>query len=189
VGGDTCVCIPNPKGQYFRTLGQADRWNRLWLLPEEALYLLERGSLDIRWPVPPSNEEENGDVEEGVPMSVQAAYASLIGRGGLSMERFSVYSGLKRAGYVVVRAPSWDDSVAEEPATVDIGSSTHVAHSQSRRQGLAGLLVRLLNSIYSSQPPCYTALGPVIGLGIHRSYSMSPFFFFWSLLVSSYPLI
>src|SRR5215471_9763246 len=85
VGGDTCVCIPSPKGPHFRTLGQADRWNRLWLLPEEALYLLERGSLEIMWPAPspaPVSEdrsEEDKRVEEGVPMSLQAAYACFIG--------------------------------------------------------------------------------------------------------------
>jgi hypothetical protein len=30
--------------------GQADKNNWVWFLPEEVLYPLERGSLDIRWP-------------------------------------------------------------------------------------------------------------------------------------------
>ncbi len=38
------------KGQHFRTMGRADRWGRIWLLPEETVYLVERGSLDVRWP-------------------------------------------------------------------------------------------------------------------------------------------
>ncbi|KAJ5125647.1 hypothetical protein N7476_010017 [Penicillium atrosanguineum] len=37
VSSDYCVCVPIPKGQYFKTIGQADRWNRVWLLPEEAI--------------------------------------------------------------------------------------------------------------------------------------------------------
>jgi tRNA-splicing endonuclease subunit Sen54 len=31
--------------------------NRIWLLPEEAIYLLERGTIDIRWPVDEDDEE------------------------------------------------------------------------------------------------------------------------------------
>lgn len=31
-------------------------WNKLWLLPEEALFLVERGSLDLWWPTRPLEE-------------------------------------------------------------------------------------------------------------------------------------
>lgn len=117
---DSCAYVPNPKGQYFKSIGRADRWNRVWLLPEEALYLLERGSLDIRWPV---SEEDRGETEddEGVPMSLQAAYACFMGRAGLTMERFSVYTGLRRLGYTVIRAPGWYD--AYDGSGEDIDSS------------------------------------------------------------------
>ncbi|EFE44618.1 tRNA splicing endonuclease subunit (Sen54), putative [Trichophyton verrucosum HKI 0517] len=109
-----CVCVPNPKGQHFRTIAQADSLNRMWLLPEEALYLLERGSLDIRWPAEETWEKgipetSSFELEGTVPMSLQAAYACFLGRSGLTMERFSVYSGLRRGGYVVVRADTWDE--------------------------------------------------------------------------------
>ncbi|KAK0634635.1 hypothetical protein B0T17DRAFT_622493 [Bombardia bombarda] len=105
-----------------------------WLLPEEALYLLERGSLDLWWPTrgmeevfsaeAPAAKGEGNDLlaesdaapvitdevdeyEMGFPLSVQAAYSLLIGndgeRGKVSLQKFQVYSNLKRAGYNVLR--------------------------------------------------------------------------------------
>lgn len=155
---ESCVCVPNPKGNLFKTIGRADRWNRVWLLPEEALYLLERGSLDIRWPASWTGCEEGGDTEDTtIPMSLQAAYACLIGSGGLTVERFSVYTGLKRLGYSIFRAPGWYDD-AEEPAPAE----------SPQGPGLAGIYGRFLDWLHKSKT---TSLGPVAGLGIHRSYS------------------
>jgi tRNA-splicing endonuclease subunit Sen54 len=67
----------NPKGPLFTKMGQTlplnedplgneRRGHRLWLLPEEALYLLERGTLDIRWP---ANDEEIAAGDMGLHMS------------------------------------------------------------------------------------------------------------------------
>lgn len=111
----------NPRGPHYTKMGHAMsvqddpmgdlemRGQRLWLLPEEVLYLLERGSLDVRWPVVDGEESELG-----LPMSLQGAYAMFIGdershAGALTFERYSVYAGLKRNGYTVLRAPSWGD--------------------------------------------------------------------------------
>lgn len=167
ISPDACVYVPNPKGQHFRTVGQGDRWNRVWLLPEEALYLLERGSLDIRWPSEDSSEDNDEDLS--IPMSLQAAYACLIGRGGLTLERFSVYSGLKRGGYALLRAPSWNESTEE-------ADREPLADRRSGSGGavdLMGFLGRLCRSIYNVTSSASTATGPVVGLGIHRSYSKS----------------
>jgi tRNA-splicing endonuclease subunit Sen54 len=111
----------NPKGPLFTKMGQIlplnedplgneRRGQRLWLLPEEALYLLERGTLDIRWP---ATEEEEAAGEMGLPMSLQGGHAVFIGDeathgGALTYERYSVFSALKRQGYTVLRAPSWN---------------------------------------------------------------------------------
>ena len=108
----------SPKGPLFARMGQVmsakddplgndeTRGQRLWLLPEEVLYLIERGTLDVRWPA------VNGE-EEGLSMSLQGAYAMLLGdeeshEGALTFERYSVYAGLKRMGYTVLRAPTWN---------------------------------------------------------------------------------
>ena len=101
------VIVEHPTGPHFRTIGRADRGSRLHLLPEEALYMLERGSLDLRW----SNIEEL----EGLPLSLQAAYTYLLGSHGLTLERYIVYSGLKRSGYLVFRAPTWYPEDHDKP--------------------------------------------------------------------------
>ncbi|KAK2779797.1 tRNA-splicing endonuclease subunit sen54 [Onygenales sp. PD_12] len=176
IGRDTCVCVPSPRGQHFRTVGQADHWNRMWLLPEEALYLLERGSLDIRWPAPGGDDEDEEDVDQGVPMSLQAAYACFIGRGGLTVERYTVYAGLRRGGYAVVRAGSWGVGEEEEQVDTDADADADTAAQQimttgSRNVGVFGFLARIFNSLHTATgPKGDTVHGPVIGLGIHRSY-------------------
>lgn len=148
---DACVYVTNPKGQFFKAMGKADSWGRVWLFPEEALYLLERGSLDIRWP------------GEEIPMSLQAGYACFLGRGGLSSERYQVFTGLKRLGYSLLRAPGWDDTSEHESA-----GCTEVKWSGF---GM-GVFGKLWEWLYTSNT---TATGPVIGLGIHRSFSKLSF--------------
>jgi tRNA-splicing endonuclease subunit Sen54 len=139
----------------------------VWLLPEEALYLLERGSLDIRWPSTDSSEEDEDDLS--IPMSLQAAYACFIGRGALTLERFSVYSGLRRGGYTLLRAPSWDESTYES----DGETSQNIDANSCKGLNLMGLLSRFCRSIYNATSSESTVTGPIIGLGIYRSYSKS----------------
>lgn len=71
----------------------ADRVHkRLELLPEEALYLVERGAM-FCWkhtmvslpPVEPGLDEVSG-----APMSVQQAFAEMIGKEDLTLERYQV---------------------------------------------------------------------------------------------------
>lgn len=67
---------------------------RLELLPEEALYLIERGALfcyksvssEVSLTDPSSYETQS----PGVPMSVQEAFAEMIGREELTLERYQV---------------------------------------------------------------------------------------------------
>ncbi|KAL4762510.1 tRNA-splicing endonuclease subunit sen54 N-term-domain-containing protein [Aspergillus foveolatus] len=163
VSPDSCVYVTNPKGQHFKSLGQADRWGRVWLLPEEALYLLERGSLDIKWPRCAVGAGDEDDIEDsGIPMSLQAAYACLMGRGGLTMERFSVFTGLRRLGYAVIRAPGWSESEQKKGAQSVTKSETQ------QGPGLAGIFPRFLQWLRDTAPT--TALGPVAGLGFHHNY-------------------
>jgi len=171
ISPDACVYVPNPKGQLFKSLGQGDRWNRLWLLPEEALYLIERGSLDIRWPSSSGSSGVPGEEDLSIPMSLQAAYASFVGRGGLTLERYSVYTGLKRLGYTLARAPGWSDEVEQQDSNTLDASKT--ATPELRGAGLAGILASLFNWIHDPHSPASTATGPIIGTGIHRHYCES----------------
>ncbi|KAJ6599245.1 hypothetical protein DFH09DRAFT_1071020 [Mycena vulgaris] len=59
-----------------------------WLLPEEALYLVERGSMVC--------------TKHGGPISVQQAYADMLGH-DIPFEAYQVYAYLKRLGYNVTR--------------------------------------------------------------------------------------
>lgn len=168
----------DPKGPLFKSMGKVfpanedplgfrdGRSNRLWLLPEEVLYLLERGNIDVRWPVDDDDEEDS----LGVPMSLQGAYAAFLGRegevnGSLTFERYSVYAGLKRTGYSVHRAPSWDGpgDVPGEDCFPPLPTSTW---------GL-GLLTAGWRRLFASQTSATEAQqkeGPLAPPGLYRSY-------------------
>ncbi|XP_015281124.1 PREDICTED: tRNA-splicing endonuclease subunit Sen54 [Gekko japonicus] len=59
------------------------------LLPEEALYLLECGSIQLFY--------------KDLPLSVQEAYETLLSQVSMSLLKYQVFSHLKRLGYIVLR--------------------------------------------------------------------------------------
>uniref|UniRef100_D8PZL1 tRNA-splicing endonuclease subunit Sen54 N-terminal domain-containing protein n=1 Tax=Schizophyllum commune (strain H4-8 / FGSC 9210) TaxID=578458 RepID=D8PZL1_SCHCM len=83
---------------------------RLELLPEEAIYLVERGSLFCSTAGAPKTAVPGMEDAAGPPMTVQQAYTEMIGREGLTLEKFQVYAYLKRLGYVVTRANPPDEN-------------------------------------------------------------------------------
>ena len=66
---------------------------RLELLPEETLYLLEKGAL-FCWKASCDDPDENlvdwDCSSQGAPMSVQQAYAEMIGAEDLTLDRYQV---------------------------------------------------------------------------------------------------
>ena len=150
----------NIGGKWTATVGRsrrdADNVPRLWLLPEEALWMIERGSLEIRWPA------ELGAGDDGLPMSLQGAYAAFVGfeKDRLTMEMFKVYQHLKRAGYVVLRA---DENFHNVPAVPVPPSSTFWTTFSLLWKGL----------LQKSDPPTRLALGPLVKPGLYRSYGES----------------
>ncbi|KAF2088960.1 tRNA splicing endonuclease-like protein subunit [Saccharata proteae CBS 121410] len=159
------ACVENVKGQIFRTMGRHVQ-GKMWLLPEEALYLLERGSLDVRWPA-----EE--DEDEGVPMSLQGAYAAFIGMengvgGSLTLERYTVYAGLKRSGYIVQRADSWTGHTGTlEEESMPSADQTRGAFWK------LGVFSELWRRIVHTEPkhPIHRySTGPLVTPGLYRSY-------------------
>ena len=156
----------------------------MWLLPEEALYLLERGSLDIRWPDRRTGQDAGEiKVEEetigDLPMSLQGAYASFIGKSGLTLERYSVFASLRRSGYTVIRAPTWSAGDARlnghatrppDSREVTIGKTFARENSGGGPGGLINRLMRyLFRSDYESR--ACPSLGPLVGPGLYRSYN------------------
>lgn len=172
----------NPRGPLFARMGHVRsakddslededakrRGQRLWFLPEEVLYLIERGTLDLRWPA-----MEEDEPQMGLPMSLQAAYAMFIGdeechAGALTLERYSVYSSLKRSGYTVLRAPSWD---GPGPPL-----SSHCYPSLPQRTWQPGFfstatLRKLFFSDHQDQDHESQRHGPLIKPGLYRDYS------------------
>lgn len=64
---------------------------QLELLPEEALYLIERGTVFCyKYEGEGNLDPEFGDSVLGTPMSVQQAFAEMIGKEDLTLERYQV---------------------------------------------------------------------------------------------------
>ena len=61
------------------------------LLPEEALYLVERGSMFCWGHIDDSHDPSRiDDNSHSTPMTVQQAYTEMIGKDGLTLERYQV---------------------------------------------------------------------------------------------------
>lgn len=181
--GDRVAVVEHERGFPARLLGRVvpgvkrnmPASGRTWLLPEEALYLVERGTMELWWPdknleelfppdvggegepEPPKSmltSIEDDEYTTGAPLSLQGAYAMLVGQPGepgkVPLARFQVYSTLKRAGYHVVPAPS-----SPPPPTAVMSASTTLW------QWFASL-------IPSRGPP---AFGPLVRPGLYRSYN------------------
>lgn len=197
------VQVRHPRGTHFRTMGAAVRKGdgadggagAVMLNEEEALYLVERGALELRFAEERwegggageegSDEEETeekvgGNAKEddsGLPMSVQAAYTFLIGAGhGLTLERFIVYAGLKRSGYIVLRAPGWGWE-EEHDGRAGGNKSQNIKSGDGARIQPLGWFSRIYKALWESlafggqRHHHRPGAGPLVGLGVYRSYS------------------
>ena len=158
---DHIVRVDRPRGPHYRTMGMVGKGkasqDSLWLLPEEALYLVERGNLDLWWPARTSESTaEDVEGDDGVPMSLQAAYALLIGeegeKGKVTMDRYTVYANLKRTGYVVLRK-------AEEPIS-----------PPEQSWSLFKWLIGAYSVEKPEKPVKHQPYGPLVRPGLYRSY-------------------
>ena len=168
------VVVEHDKGSWSKSVGRVipaardpSRASRLWLLPEEALFLVERGTIDLWWPdrpldelVPPtpSSERRDGfgpdDYDVGIPLSLEASYAMLIGeageRGKITLPKYQVYSHLKRSGLRILRAS------AAPPAP---------------KSPFTALWQWLFSFIPSHRQPKVTnPWGPLVQPGLYRAY-------------------
>ncbi|GAB7362727.1 hypothetical protein MBLNU230_g3033t1 [Neophaeotheca triangularis] len=172
----------NPKGPHFAKMGQVlpaaqdplgndkRRGQRIWLLPEEALYLVERGTLDVRWP---SLDPDAPADDQGPPMSLQAAYAMFVGgeeaiNGHLTFERYAVYAGLKRMGYTILRAPTWNPTGPPPPP----GPETYPPAQPAIRTWHLGLLRSLYSILLprSNPSPSRAKTGPLVPPATYTTY-------------------
>jgi len=171
------VLVETARGTAFKTIGKTAAGTkdaRMWLLPEEALYLVERGTMDLVWPAEPltaargvfrkdtmAEGDINGEEDEDLPLSLQAAYALLIGEEGepgkVDLDTFTVYANLKRTGYVVLRAPDHDPAV--DQARQDAAPES------------PSIFTWLFGNYFKEQPIEHLPLGSLIQPGLYRSYN------------------
>ncbi|KAL1895449.1 tRNA-splicing endonuclease subunit sen54 [Sporothrix stenoceras] len=152
-------------------------YDRVWLLPEEALFLIERGSMELWWPLKdideilagPKGRDEVAE-EDGVPLSLEAAYALFIGpdndsqHGRIPLPTYQVYTHLRRSGYQVLRAVKTDPQTPLDPPL----PPAQPPAPTSIWQWLFSLL-----SPSSTSPTSSTTSrpnGPLVQPGFYRSY-------------------
>lgn len=96
-GGAATARPATVHGIHFQTMGRYEQSRkRLELLPEEALYLIERGTVEC-W---------TSMDDDAVPMSLQHAWSLMMTAANLTPERYQVYAYLRRLGYTVIRPES-----------------------------------------------------------------------------------
>ncbi|KAF8551274.1 hypothetical protein OG21DRAFT_1467540 [Imleria badia] len=121
---------------------------RLELLPEEALYLIERGALfcykSVSGGVSLADPSSYETQSPGAPMSVQQTFAEMIGREELTLERYQVYAYLKRLGFILMRAEA---PTPEYPVAPPVSLPVTQPHTLTRR--LTGLFSRLVSNVIS----------------------------------------
>ncbi|XP_068434736.1 tRNA-splicing endonuclease subunit Sen54 isoform X2 [Clinocottus analis] len=94
------VELQSPAGKFWQTMGFSASGKQC-LLPEEALYLMECGSLQV--------------FHRQLPLSIQDGYECFLSSGPPSLLQYQVFSHLKRLGYVVLRfQPSSQSSYARQ---------------------------------------------------------------------------
>lgn len=186
---DRVVVVEHERGSWTKDIGRSvpsgingtevhkPGVGRLWLLPEEALHMVERGTLDLWWPYKEVEEllapaEEGKDrgpdnYDMGVPLSLEAAYSLLIGedgeRGKVSLPRYQVFTHLKRGGFHVLRAP-------ERQTPPDMGTAEINPNSAG-----AALLQWLFTIIgwgddTQQKQPKKHSFGPMVSPGLYRAY-------------------
>ncbi|KAF5368371.1 hypothetical protein D9758_002466 [Tetrapyrgos nigripes] len=158
------VSVPITRGQMMQSIGHTvpractegfitKTQKRLELLPEEAIYLIERGSL-FCWKESTLDlsavKSEVFEMVGGSPMTVQQAYSEMLGKENLTLERYQVYSYLKRLGYVVTRTDPPDEHYPRAaPYPSPTMSAVPPLPGSSSTSTTRSIFSRILDRIYS----------------------------------------
>ncbi|XP_041939016.1 tRNA-splicing endonuclease subunit Sen54 isoform X1 [Alosa sapidissima] len=119
---DGIVELQTPAGKFWQTMGYAAH-GKQYLLPEEALYLMECGNLQV--------------FHHKLPLSIEEAYEKLLSSehpGLVSLQQYQVFGHLKRLGYVVNRFdPSIVQSMYERQLNLPQTRDRYGAHLKRKR--------------------------------------------------------
>ncbi|KAJ1305391.1 hypothetical protein OPQ81_000406 [Rhizoctonia solani] len=164
------------RGTHFSTLGHSalrqpepnsdstKAQKRLELMPEETLYLMERGSL-FCWKECEISAEIKGELGSdlddcnlsiGAPMSVQQAFTEMIGVDGLELQHYLVYAYLKRLGYTVSRSSAPANTPLYPLAPPNNANQRTIQHK------LRSFLASILRGIFLPVRRIQSILGPFL---------------------------
>lgn len=82
------VELQSPAGKFWQTMGFSER-GKQYLQPEEALYLMECGNVQVFY--------------RDLPLSIQDGYERFLSSDTVTLHQYQVFGHLKRLGYVVNR--------------------------------------------------------------------------------------
>ncbi|WOO84720.1 putative tRNA-splicing endonuclease subunit sen54 [Vanrija pseudolonga] len=142
------------QGEHTKTV------SRVELLPEEAMYMAERGTLQIWNGRDPETEEDRQQgvgewcdkefgVKGAVEMSVMEVFGAFMGKEALTWQRYQAYTVLKRLGYTVQRTRAFIPEhflPQQEPPRLSFTGSV-LALLRSAYDGLKALFSRLLGKL------------------------------------------
>ncbi|XP_040010767.1 tRNA-splicing endonuclease subunit Sen54 [Xiphias gladius] len=111
---DQIVELQSPAGKFWQTMGFSAN-GKQYLLPEEALYLMECGSLQVFY--------------KDLPLSIQDGYERFLSSNTVGLQQYQVFGHLKRLGYVVHR---FDPSL--EPSSYARQLNLLQSHDRAGRQ-------------------------------------------------------
>ncbi|XP_016084994.1 tRNA-splicing endonuclease subunit Sen54 isoform X2 [Sinocyclocheilus grahami] len=117
------VELQSPAGKFWQTMGFSER-GKQYLLPEEALYLMECGNVQVFY--------------RDLPLSIQEGYERFLSRETLTLHQYQVFGHLKRLGYVVNRFdPSSVPSTYERQLNLPASSSDKQRKQLKRKRSLS----------------------------------------------------
>lgn len=165
--------IPQPKGNFMQTMGKVDTHGKCWLQLHEFVYLAERGTITPYYckyfPIIPG--DENNDIE--IPLSMQDLYSFF--KSQQEMDRFFVYSHLKRLGYIVnLKGELQEERTSFYPPLIEPSIPLHLSQKvgglvtfweESKRSLLNSLFYCNWNFLirrYTSSPQIYQGLNRLI---------------------------
>ncbi|KAI5097577.1 tRNA-splicing endonuclease subunit Sen54 isoform X2 [Silurus meridionalis] len=129
------VKLLTPAGKFWQTMGFSDQGKQC-LFPEEALYLMECGNLQVFY--------------QDLPLSIQEGYESFLSDETVTYLEYQVFSHLKRLGYVLNRLDARSPSLYKQQLNQPPFSNRSSKHR--KRKWSQSPSFRLCNKKSTSSP-------------------------------------
>ncbi|XP_067313833.1 tRNA-splicing endonuclease subunit Sen54 [Pseudorasbora parva] len=149
------VELKSPAGKFWQTMGFSER-GKQYLHPEEALYLMECGNVQVFY--------------RDLPLSIQEGYERFLSSETVTLHQYQVFGHLKRLGYVVNRFdPSSVPSTYERQLNLPASSWDKQRKQLKRKRSLSPL-----SSDKQITPPVKTQTAEDQSEALDKSCDSSP---------------